>query len=174
MIALLNSARLNAGKPSLGFVNPLLYAAATNNTMIFNDILPPFPQSTFVFFFIHLFILFYFILFCFVLFCFILFVLFDSIIHFTTGNNKCTENCCGTVGFEATAGWDPGILSFYFSIFLFFYFSIFLFCYFLFSILYFLLYFAIFIYLFLFIFFFLFLFLYFFRFQIFDFYFYIC
>ena len=24
----------------------------------------------------------------------------------TTGNNYCTEQCCGTVGFVATKGWD--------------------------------------------------------------------
>jgi subtilase family serine protease len=62
MIALLNSARLNAGKSSLGFINPMLYTAA-NTKGIFNDI--------------------------------------------TTGNNKCTENCCSTIGFESATGWDP-------------------------------------------------------------------
>lgn len=25
----------------------------------------------------------------------------------TTGNNKCTENCCAKTGYEATTGWDP-------------------------------------------------------------------
>lgn len=24
----------------------------------------------------------------------------------TSGNNFCTENCCGSVGFTATKGWD--------------------------------------------------------------------
>jgi len=25
----------------------------------------------------------------------------------TTGNNKCTESCCATYGYEAAPGWDP-------------------------------------------------------------------
>lgn len=25
----------------------------------------------------------------------------------TTGNNYCTEQCCGNVGYVATSGWDP-------------------------------------------------------------------
>jgi len=25
----------------------------------------------------------------------------------TSGNNKCTENCCAKEGYEATTGWDP-------------------------------------------------------------------
>lgn len=25
----------------------------------------------------------------------------------TTGNNKCTMNCCSPYGFTATNGWDP-------------------------------------------------------------------
>jgi hypothetical protein len=37
MIALMNSARLDAGKSPLGFINPVLYAAA-NQTGMFNDI----------------------------------------------------------------------------------------------------------------------------------------
>jgi len=62
MISLLNSARMNAGKSSLGFINPFLYSVSSTPG-IFND--------------------------------------------FTTGDNKCTENCCSKYGFMAATGWDP-------------------------------------------------------------------
>ncbi len=38
MITLLNDHLLNAGKPVLGFLNPLLYQAAVDDSAIFNDI----------------------------------------------------------------------------------------------------------------------------------------
>jgi len=63
IIALLNSYRFNNNKPSLGFVNQVIYQAYAADPTIFTDI--------------------------------------------TTGDNKCTESCCATVGYEATAGWDP-------------------------------------------------------------------
>jgi len=38
IVALLNDARLNQGKTTLGFLNPLLYTAATQTPNVFNDI----------------------------------------------------------------------------------------------------------------------------------------
>jgi len=38
MIARINSARLSAGKSTLGWIHPFLYQAATNNSKAFNDV----------------------------------------------------------------------------------------------------------------------------------------
>jgi len=38
LISLLNDARLNAGLPSMGFINPFLYSARRNNTAAFYDV----------------------------------------------------------------------------------------------------------------------------------------
>lgn len=38
LITLLNSARLDAGMPALGFINPLLYQISEDNTGAFNDV----------------------------------------------------------------------------------------------------------------------------------------
>ncbi|EGC39256.1 hypothetical protein DICPUDRAFT_27222 [Dictyostelium purpureum] len=63
IISLLNSYRFNNNKSPLGFINPVLYAAAASNNNAFTDI--------------------------------------------TSGDNKCTTQCCSKVGYVAAKGWDP-------------------------------------------------------------------